>query len=304
MDIGKIYVIYPIKYEYRYIAETIYSDVLTECLQDSCVSKHDQAFELILFRQKLPFNYKENLEKDRKSLDNKKVELYEIAKEKGDTANVRKEIEELDNRIGFILGKLHCMDSITAEGVAEIEKSRYILKKSLKKKVSNTTLEMIMGWLARNSITEKDYRKIARSGQFFNIVNSAGSSLFKNYPLTDEQMSLMYWYRFYKNVLESQDRPFEWIIDDDLALDGWYIQQSRKAAKTESINYVEGKIHSDAVRGSQEVYVIGGAKMAETVYNANDASGRAYIKAKQGLINKGKLNESTDNSLGKGFGIK
>lgn len=300
---AQTYIINPIKYEHKYLAECLYEDVLAECLEDGCISKTSQEFELKLFRYKLPFNYKELLEKGRKDIEDAKVELYEIFKEKKQTSSVRKKLEDLDNNLISILSKLHFMDSITAEGVAEMIKSRYLLRKSIKKSVSDSELESIMMWLSKNSISETIFRQIARSNTFFNL-NTCTSSLFQNYPLTDEQTTLMYWYRFYKNVLEHSEKPFDWIIEDDLALDGWYILQSRKGAKSESVNYVEGKIHSSAVAGSQEVYIMGGAKMNDVVYNANNAGGKAYIKAKQNLIDKGKLSEHTEQSLGQGFGVK
>lgn len=303
VDIGRTYIIYPLKYEYRYLAEKLYEETLFECLQDECISKDDKKFEIMLFKLKLPFNYKEQLEKAKKDMDDKKVDLYDTMKEKKDATAIKETIKGIDTKIMEILSKLHCMDSISAEGVAEVTKNKYLLRKSIKSRVSDSTLDEIMFWLSKNSINESTYRSIARSNHFFNIVACCGGNPFKNYPLTDEQMSLMYWYRFYKNVFEHQEKPFEWIIEDDWALDGWYIHQSRKVGKAESINYVEGKMISDAVRNSKEVYVVGGAKMAETVYNANDASGKAYIKAKESLINKGNYSESTEQKLGQGFGV-
>lgn len=304
VNIGHIYVINPVKYEHKYMAEEIYEETLIECLQDNVLSREDKAFELMLFRLKLPFNYKVTLKESKTAIDDKKVELYEAVKERKESDKIRQEIKDLDNTVMSILSKLHCMDTITAEGIAELAKTRYLIKKGLGRKVSAETIENIMNWISRNTITERTYRQIARSGIFFNIVSAANSNIFDNYPLTDEQISLMYWYKFYKNVYESQDKPFDWVIEDDLALDGWYILQARKSAKVDSVNYVESKIHSDAVRNSQEVYVIGGSKMNSVVYNANDEGGKAYIKAKQSLVNKGKLNESTERSLGQGFGVK
>lgn len=303
VDIDKTYIIHPLKYEYRYLAEKLYEETLQECLDDECISKDDDKFKLVLFKRKLPFNYKDQLEKNRKDIENKKVELYEAMKEKKDAVKIKEDITELDNKVMEILSILHSMDSITAEGVAEMVKNKYVLRKSIKSKVNDSILDNIMFWLAKNSINEKEFRKIARSNQFFNMVASAKDNLFKNYPLTDEQTTLMYWYRFYKNVFEHQEKPFEWIIEDDWALDGWYIYQSRKTGKSESINYVEGKMLSDAVRNSKEVYVVGGAKMNEVVYNANDDTGKAYIRAKESLVNKGKLSESAEQRLGQGFGV-
>lgn len=302
VDIGKIYIIKPNSYEHRYWAEVIYEETLSECLMDECISKSDEKFKLMLYRAKLPYNYEEQLKDLRKQTEDKKVEIYELVREKKDSEQAKKEYKKLDDKVLDILGKLHCMDSITAEGVAEITKNKYLLKKAIGKRITDSTLDSVMLWLSKNYINESTFREIARSNYLFNITGIS-KEIFSNYPLTDEQISLMYWHRFYKNVYEHQERPFEWIISDDLALDGWHIYQSRKTGKSESIDYVESKIQSDAVRNSKEIYVVGGSKMSDVVYNANDESGKAYIKAKQNLINKGKLNESVEQKLGQGFGL-
>jgi hypothetical protein len=44
--------------------------------------------------------------------------------------------------------------------------------------------------------------------------------------------------------------------------------------------------------------------MHEEVLNANDATGKALIQARFSLINKGKLDVSTEQQLAKGFGLK
>lgn len=305
VDIGRKYIIHPTSYTYKYIAEVLYEKTVDDCLADQVVSKEDKAFELMLFRNKLPYNYKETLKEKRESIDNKKVNLFEVLKEKNiEEANrIKKEIEGLSNEVSFVLERLHCLDNISAEGIAEMEKQKYLVKKSIKKKISAKTLDKIIEWLSRNYIREAEYRKIVKSGLFFNLIN-AKPSLFKNYPLTDEQLSLMYWHKFYRNVYKSDDKPFDWIIDDDMALDGWYIFQSRKRAKMDSVSYVESKIHSTGTRDSQELFVFAPPEMSDVVNESNDATGKVYKKAFRNMIDKGKLDESTENNLSKGFGIR
>lgn len=305
VDIEKIYVVHTVSFSHKYWAEKVYERNLAECLAEGVISKEDKMFELMLFRNKLPYDYKTQLKDKQKILEDRKVDLYEAVKEKKtkEAEEIRLNINNITGEVGELLTKMHCLDSITAEGISELEKNKYLLRKSLKKKVSNKTLEEITEWMATNYIKESDYRKIARSNQFFNMI-SAKSSLFKNHPLTDEQMTLMYWHRFYKGVLRSQEKPFDWVISDDLALDGWYISQSRKTSKSDSISYVESKMSSNAVRNSEEVYIIAPKHMADVIYDANDGTGKAYAKAKFNLIDKGKLNESTEQRLGQGFGIK
>ena len=301
----KYYVLYPISHEKKYLIEKRCEELLEEYLQNpNIMSQNDLKFKALLFRLGLPPNYKDMMEKLSKDLEEKKIEVYHKVKEKADSSQAKKEISIINGKINELYYKLHSMDGVTSEGQIERYKARKEIQARLKKKVSVRTLDNIIEWITKNYIKEEMYRKIARSSSFANMINAG--RVFKNYPLTDEQISLMYWYRFYKNINGHSDKPFDWVIEDDLALDGWCIYQSRKVANQENVNYVESKIMSEAVRNSEEIYVVRqpGTNMHEEVFNANDATGKALIQARFNLINKGKLDVSTEQQLSKGFGLK
>ncbi len=270
VDIGNTYIIHPNRYEHKYLAEELYEKTFDECIADNVISKEDKLFEITLFKRKLPFNYKEQLKEKQADIEEKKVALYYAVNEKQeDEANrIRKEIDRVSNEVMGIFEILHSLDNMTAEGIAEIEKNKYLIRKSIKKRVSDKVIVSIMEWLSRNYIKEGEYRKLAKSGKFSNLINSKIKA-FKNWPPTDEQLTLMHWYRFYTSVFSHQERPFEWVINDDLALDGWYIMQSRKLSRADSINYVESKTFSEGTRNAQELYVIAPKEMAATIDNAN-----------------------------------
>lgn len=300
---GNRYILNPLSYKQKYLLEEYYQEILEENLQNpDIMSQKDIKFKFLLFRHGLDPKYEETIKSNNKDIENKKLSIYELVKEKGKAEEEKKDLSRLNEQNSTLFYKLHQKDSITAEGMAELCKIRKSIRMGLKEKVSENTIEDIMQWMSENFIREETYRKIARSTTFINIVN-ASPNVFSNFPLTDEQITLMYWYRFYKNVSEHSEKPFDWVIEDDAALDGWCIFQSRKSGKSESVNYVESKILSDAVRNSEEVYVVRqpGTNMHDEVFSANDATGKAMIKARFNAIERGILNESNEQKL-KGLG--
>lgn len=303
MDInGKRYIIRPISYSHKYLAEKLYEETLEELKMDKdFFSRDDDRFKFILIREGLKPSYKDDMKKISDEIEESKLSLYEIVNEKGDDSKIVDKIKTLNKDLLDILASLHQKDSVTIEGIADMQKTRYLIRTSLNKKVDESELNSIISWLGQNYIKEEDYRKIARSSALNDIV-SAGKP-FKNYPLTDEQITLMHWYRFYKNVYEHPERPFDWVIDNDWALDGWCIKQSKKNKTEDAKRYVDSKITSDAVRNSTEVFIPRqpGTDMSKIIDDANSPEAKAYKKAKFALINRGKLDESTDVKLAESF---
>lgn len=298
---GKKYIINTVSYANKYLAEEFHEELIEQLRYEEILSKDNPAFIIGLYKEGLKPSYKEDMKAIAEKVDELKLKLYEIVNEKGDAQALRNSIKKLNDDLLEILGKLHQKDSITIEGMAEFEKTKFLLRKSLNRKVSELTLDKIISWITKNYIKEEDYRKIARSNLLSNIIEAGDP--FKNHPLTDEQITLMYWYRFYKNVMSHPEKPFDWVIEDDWALDGWCIKQNKKNKASDAEQYVESKMTSDAVRNSTEVYIprTPGTDMAAVIDEANSPAAKTYKDLKFALINKGKMNESNDIRLTESF---
>ncbi len=284
----------------KYRAENEYLKNLEELKADPDIfSKEDPGYIVSLYREGLSPDYKDKMKKIGTEIEGLKVKLYDLVKEKGDAKEIRSQIVRKNEELMSILRILHCKDDITAEGMAEVQKAKYLLRKSLNVRVDESTLDRIAIWLGLNYITEAQYREVARSTKLNNYM--VAGNPFHNEPLTEEQLNLVYWHTFYKNVGSHPEKPFDWVIEDDWALDGWCIVQSESNKRSEAEQYVEGKMKSDAVRSSSEVYIPRepGKDMSEVIEQANSPAAKAYKAAKFAMINRGTLNESADIKLAK-----
>lgn len=142
-----------------------------------------------------------------------------------------------------------------------------------------------------NKISMKDIRDIARNEPWRTIWKTSsktGSPLFSK-PLCDmtkNQYELCYWSNVYDSVYESPDYPGQSVIEDDDALDEWFIEQSEKHSggrKKTSGNKLNPKIAN-----ASEVFIkVDTPEDAQKVYEEmNDASAKRTIQQRSSVIEK------------------
>jgi len=112
------------------------------------------------------------------------------------------------------------------------------------------------------SFTNAEMRKIARSNSWrfrWSGAKSIGNLFDKSIiEFSLDQQNLLYWSQVYDSVYESMDRPPDSIIDDDVALDKWFEDQSKKR-KQKSLERDGdiGKVKlSSKMRGHGEIFVV------------------------------------------------
>lgn len=99
-------------------------------------------------------------------------------------------------------------------------------------------------------------RKMARSDPWSTMWSIKKADNFAILPLSDYQIMLAFYSRMYDNVNESPERPSRAIIDDDDALDGWFIHQSEKPSetKTETKKHAEEIVFTNDPEKAREIY--------------------------------------------------
>jgi hypothetical protein len=91
--------------------------------------------------------------------------------------------------------------------------------------------------------------------------------------------------RMYDNVAESPEAPIQEIIEDDICLDGWFIDQKKKQDKQKKQNQVDGMISNDKIKNSGEVFVMAQDNDdAQGIYDLNDGMARSTIRQRQAQI--------------------
>jgi len=152
---------------------------------------------------------------------------------------------------------------------------------------SNLIMQLCEIYFYRSRIATSVIRELARSQQWrvywdtakHNGVLFDGSIVSWSY----NQRELAHWSSLYDSVYSAYERPSEDIINDDDLLDSWFIRQGEKIKdKSQKIQDLpKGKKN-----GRNEVFVMSDQDGAKKVYDMNDPTSRAKIRAKQQLLQK------------------
>lgn len=280
--------------EEKYISEEIYESTYGEAVMEGAYN--EQTFDIFL-QQKgiwspmLEAKYSK-LESD---LENLKVALFtsylnsEIRlKTKDAIAKTKREIIELYER-------LHSYDYVSADGIARLQKQKFLIAMSIYKDgkklfnidnywmVDSNIIDVLSSELSKQRLQEEEVRLLARSEPWRSIwfCRKAGSSLFpcSTTEMTDEQRVLVYWSQVYDNIRESPKCPPDDVINDDDALDGWFIVQGKQHKQESDREWIENQITNPDIKNSGEIFIKTGKQDAARVYGVNDAIGRAKQRA-------------------------
>lgn len=141
-------------------------------------------------------------------------------------------------------------------------------------------------------LSDDDIREISKSPHWRMIWNSAkdGHELFPlpACDLTPAQKTLISWTRMYDSIYESTETPAEAVIEDDLAIDGWFIVQRRQREDDRK------ESERNKLPEKDEVFVmVKNQEEANRVYNMNTEQGKRLHNAKlKEVKDKGSVNES------------
>lgn len=158
------------------------------------------------------------------------------------------------------------------------------------------SIKLVSRYLDSN-LHDDDIRSIAKSIEWRMIWSSSKASkgVFgsPSSELTNEQLSLLSWSKFYDSIGESADPPTDEVVEDDTALDGWLILQGRKR-KEDSKRKEAEKLLPKNNQNAGELFIIGKSKEEmDQIMSLNDGYGKHAINSlKNDLNQKGEVRES------------
>lgn len=249
------------------------------------------------------------LEKD---LERLKVEIFNARLNDSLKERIRLYLRAGEKQLNEHLAKKTQYYSNTCEGLASIEKTLYLIKKTtyLNKELYNfddISLHYILSEWQNSFLEESQCRELARTEPWKSLWilrEKSGIKLFnndQNQELTYNQKNIVMWSQMYDNIQESMDCPSNDVIEDDDLLDGWFILQNRKREKERSEQSFEESVKSDKIKNSSEVFVMARSnKDKDKVESLNNINTTNIKKQREQLIKrKGSVgqNEFLDEKL-------
>lgn len=208
------------------------------------------------------------------------------------------ELKLLEEQVQTIEDAQHSLDYLTLEGTAKFLQQQYIITHTLYN-LDNTLLfpdfahtnfsllQLIYGDLQDYSITVAQIREIARTDPWLLYWRVSKVDVFgkSGVYLSSDQRYLILYSQMYDNVHEHSDTPHQDIIDDDDALDGWFISERRKREQDKKENQANSML--DIHPGAQEVFIPAQSQQdIERVHSMNSVQSHIIKAQRQAVIQK------------------
>ena len=291
------YVVYPPTAMQQLEACCVYNDAFESAQSDGIMTES----QMLAWMIDQGFWHKSEdlkLEEIKKEIEDTKVEIYKsflIFDEKY-ARNLKFTLRRLHNIYLEQGAKKTDFFTNTCEAFADLEKNDWIISNTTflnneKYDFSNNDLHHISLAYQKSILSEKIIREIARSEPWkstWSLHQKIGKKLFTlgdEYELTFNQKSLLVWSSLYDNIKESLDCPTDKIIEDDDALDGWFIDQNRKREREVDLDAVSKTLGRNV--NKNEVFVVArDEEHAKKIHGLNSQAGRQIIKNRSEQIRK------------------
>lgn len=294
---------------HKYLASELYRECLSEAYNEELYSK-DELDDFLIDNNLWSVFEDELIDKHEKEVENLKVQMYENVFNEKAVEKGRKYLVLNKEELNRLLTKKNTFFHLSAEGYAEIEKSKFLLAMSLyypngKQFINEDdywqlpefVTEQAINSCNLNRLTEKEYRWLCRNDPWRTIwlARKSEHQVFgiPTVDLNDEQKTMLIWSSIYDNISEHPESPNDDIIGDDDLLDGWMIIQRRKRENSVNKNQVDSIIKNDKIRNSGEIFVpVNSRKAMQKINSMNDAQAQVSKRVRMNHLSKhGIVNE-------------
>ena len=309
-DIGVIEILSPTHEDYYFINKA-YIESYKKNKEDG-VLEQDEILQIMinkgLWTQKDDDRIK-GLEDDIKKL---KLNAYENRRNEGLLKHIRHGVDAGIKQLAEMKQKKAFYTENSVEGFASIERCIEQINRCAfqnGEKLELNAHESLAVWSSYlDAIFEESViRDLARSEPWKStwiLRKDTNVSIFANADgrdLTIDQKNLLIWSKTYDNIKESPDCPDDYVVEDDLLLDGWFIFQAKKNEAEKSKQDVEQSITNSKIANSSEIFVMASSKKeAEKINKANNMHARMVKKQREAVIqSRGKAEDMDfqDNKL-------
>ena len=290
--------LYPPTIEDKLESCEIYDQAYFNALNEEMMTEH-QMIEWMIEHNLWSHHEEKDLEGLRKNIEDIKVEVYKLNKEKNKANQLKRYLRSVEKKLNDQINKKNLYYYNTCESIANLEKLRYIIKRNCLRNdrvcdLDDDELDYALDCFRESILQEDIIRELARTEPWRSLWFIKGNNkqnLFVDLgrDITINQQNLVLWSQTYDNIHESMDCPSEDVINDDDMLDGWLISESRKR-KQEKVEQDMNKKMNDKIKNSSEVYLMASnIDEAKDIDNINSYHSKMLKKQRQAVINKNGL---------------
>lgn len=299
IDNKKYKIIYPdahIKYKAEYLYESIIED-----------NKFDKTWltqkeiELYLSIHKIWSQSDEKqLTELNEALENHKIELYVNFINESKRKSIKKQLANLNKEIEELYQKKNSLNYLSIIEQATTIKNEFLIMNSIYDEKNNLVfdnpykesyiyqdLQLFIKEIINNSINVDNLRLLARSEIWKSYISSI--NIEKNFlEINDDYRHLINIHKMYENAKQHPEAPSEDIINDDDALDGWFIYQNRKIEKEKKKNNILDKVGGNIKNAGEVFYISHDPNERKEILGLNDAQDNRNLQEMIKIHKEGK----------------
>jgi len=282
--------------EIRHLADFFAEKAYEEAFEQN-IFVQDELEDLIIENGWWTQEQEDELKKIPKDLEQMKVDYFNSFLRDDSKRLIKKGIKQQEERFEKLTHEKYQFFNYTCESLQSQAYTIHILKECTfyengdRISLEDISIYALQGKYNAEMLSDDDIRELSKVPQWRMTWNMAkdGREIF-SFPacdLTDMQKSLISWTRMYDSIYESMEVPSDEVIDDNHAVDGWFVVQRRKREDDRKGS------KKDSLPDSAEVFVpVGSQKEAARVHDMNTGQGKGIIKSRfNALKEKGTLDE-------------
>lgn len=282
-------IIEPFSVREKYLAD-IYSEQIYQTLfQEGCLTE-EEALDIsdwydedeVLLKQ-IPNN-----------IERMKLDYFNNFRSQNTKDYIKSNILAQEDRLENLLIRKSEYFRYTCEYAQKEAYITYLLEKYATPHISVMTL---MSKYQQELLSDCEIRAIAKSMQWKVLWGAAKeANLFPSaIEMTDMQLTLVNWARVYDSVHESMDCPSDEVIEDDYAIDGWFVSQRNKRREEQKKSQNNSTFGN---KGGEMLIPAHNLNEIEAIHNLNDNEGKNKIRMLKGDLDRhGSIDEQKRTSV-------
>jgi hypothetical protein len=236
------------------------------------------------------------LEENKKLLEGTKISLYLNYSNSTQRKAFKKQAKEISKKINKMLIDKNSMNYLGIKDHATSVKNEFIIIKTIYTLTNDLVfnnpetdynnyqqLQTFIREIVDKSLDINILRELVRSETWRSY--SGCANLQKDtHEINDDYRYLVALHKMYENVRQHPDCPSDEIIEDDEALDGWFLHQNKKLEKEKKKNSVLDKVRGNTKSAGEIFLMTDDLQETKDIFDLNDQNAKQNIKEMATLV--------------------
>lgn len=280
----------------RYAADFFASNVYNEAFEEN-VFLSEELEEVIIKNGWWTQLQQDRIDAIPKEVEQMKLDYYNSFHRSEIRAVIKKAIKKKELEYEELQKEKHTLFSYTCESLMSQAYTAYVIQRcsffedGSQVDFSKIGLNGVISQYYAETLSDEDLRELSKSYKWRMIWNASKVNVpifsLPACDLTEMQQSLISWTRTYDNIYESMEVPQEEIINDNYAIDGWFISQRKKRE-----DQIKESSNQQLPQTGEVLLVAKNIEDAKRINEMNTETGKRIIKSKMTeLKQKGSMDE-------------